>query len=155
MTVHKHHRGRGVSALVSFTTLGTALAYWFDFGLSFTTSSHLWIIPVATPAIFPILSNIIMYSLPNSPRFHYLRREFDRGDAVLFILADTENPREAVFADSKNEILASLELQRLEGGGELTLWQLFACLVWDTSDNQFGRRVRLAVVVFVLTQLQG
>lgn len=47
MAIDKNQRGRGVNAMIATASLGTALAYWVDFGMVFSTGQAVWRFPIA------------------------------------------------------------------------------------------------------------
>lgn len=45
--IDKNQRGRGVNAMIAGGCIGTALAYWVDFGMVFASGQVVWRFPVA------------------------------------------------------------------------------------------------------------
>ncbi|KAM6528979.1 hypothetical protein FALCPG4_009931 [Fusarium falciforme] len=62
-------RGRLVSAEVPFIDVGIVSAYWFNFGMSFVGGPIAWRLPIALQALFAILVIILVFALPESPRW--------------------------------------------------------------------------------------
>jgi hypothetical protein len=149
MAVKKTHRGRGVNSMIAFATVGTMLAYWVDFGMVFTTGQVVWRFPVAFQVMFSFLSIGFIYALPDTPRWYYAKGRIEQGDAVLARLHCKDITDPTVDA-TKNEILASLELERAETEG-LRIKDFF----WDTSHTQAARRIRTGMILFTLAYLQG
>ena len=149
MAVDKNKRGRGVNAMIASATVGTALAYWVDFGMVFATGQAVWRFPVAFQIVFSLLCSSFIWGLPDTPRWYYAKGMIEEGNAVLARLHDLPITDPVVGA-TRSEILASLELERMDTEG-LRLKDLF----WDTSDSQAGRRIRTGMCLFALAYLQG
>ena len=49
-------RGRLVSSEPLFVGVGIVIAYWFDYGMSFTSGSIAWRLPIACQILFAIVS---------------------------------------------------------------------------------------------------
>ena len=49
-------RGRLVASEPLFVGLGIEIAYWFDYGMSFTSGSIAWRLPIACQMIFAFVS---------------------------------------------------------------------------------------------------
>lgn len=47
MAIDKTQRGRAVHAMIAAGCVGTALAYWIDFGMVFASGQVVWRFPVA------------------------------------------------------------------------------------------------------------
>lgn len=149
MAVDKNLRGRGVNSMIAFATVGTALAYWVDFGMVFTTGPVVWRFPVAFQIIFSILCVGLIWDLPDTPRWYYAKGMTHEGDAVLARLHGKDITDPAVEL-TKSEILASIELEMTETE-KLRIKDFF----WDTSDTQAARRIRTGMILFALAYLQG
>ncbi|AET38906.1 glucose-inactivated glycerol proton symporter STL1 Ecym_3420 [Eremothecium cymbalariae DBVPG len=63
------NRGLLVNFEGSVIALGTMIAYWIDFGLSYVDSSFQWRFPVGMQIAFAILLFICIIQLPESPRW--------------------------------------------------------------------------------------
>jgi hypothetical protein len=145
-----------------------------DFGMVFAKGQVLWRFPVAFQIMWYVYPEIIfqaglvfrqtlltlrfcrsllstgfIWALADTPRWYYAKGKIEEGDAVLARLHDLPITHLAVDA-TKSEILASLELERLDTQ-VLRLKDFF----WDTSDNQAARRIRTGMCLFTLAYLQG
>lgn len=65
----KNSRGRLVSAEVLFVGVGIVAAYWFDFGMSFVGGSIAWRLPLAFQIVFSLGVIVLVFGLPESPRW--------------------------------------------------------------------------------------
>lgn len=64
-----HNRGFLVCIEASTVAVGTAIAYWLDFGLSFVDSSVSWRFPTAFQIMFAIILIVGVIYLPESPHW--------------------------------------------------------------------------------------
>ncbi|GAA6017780.1 hypothetical protein JCM11491_004616 [Sporobolomyces phaffii] len=64
-----HNRGLLICIEASMVAIGTALAYWIDFGLSYVHTSFNWRFPIAFQIIFAIGLVVGVQLLPESPRW--------------------------------------------------------------------------------------
>lgn len=149
MAVDKRMRGRGVNAMIASASLGTALAYWVDFGMVFASGQAVWRFPVAFQIVWSILSASFIWGLPDTPRWYYAKGMIEQGDAVLGRLHGLPID-DLVVEQTKSQILASLELERSDTEG-LRVKDFF----WDTSNTRSARRIRTGMCLFALAYLQG
>ncbi|KAL1848841.1 sugar transporter-like protein [Paecilomyces lecythidis] len=68
-----HNRGFLVCFEGAIIAVGTFVAYWVDFGLSYVNSSVQWRFPVALQILFAMLVSIGALMLPESPRWFVMR----------------------------------------------------------------------------------
>jgi MFS family permease len=66
-------RGRLVSSEPLFVGVGIVIAYFFDYGMSFVGGQAAWRVPIACQIIFAIVVIILVFGLPESPRWLYAR----------------------------------------------------------------------------------
>lgn len=149
MAIDKTQRGRGVNAMIAFASLGTALAYWMDFGTIFGSGQWIWRFPVSFQVVWSITSSAFIWKLPDTPRWYYAKGKEEMGDAVLASLYDRDI-QDADVQVTKQDILASLEIERAEVEG-----LKFKDFIWDTSDTQAARRIRTGMILFAFAYLQG
>lgn len=77
-------RGMLLSAQGTVTIIGLCIAYWLDYGLSFSDSPAQWRFPISFQAFFAVCLVLQMLSLPETPRWLC---EQDRGDEAAKVLA--------------------------------------------------------------------
>lgn len=82
------HRGRLVNLEGSIVAVGTLIAYWVDFGLSYTSTSIQWRLPVALQIVFAVALFAGMIGLPDSPRWFISK---GRKEEALYIAAALNN----------------------------------------------------------------
>ncbi|KAM9896314.1 hypothetical protein OXX79_007543, partial [Metschnikowia pulcherrima] len=77
------NRGRLVNLEGSVVAVGTFVAYWLDFGLSYVNSSVQWRFPVAFQIFFAAILFFGIMNLPESPRWLVSK---DRKEEAMYIL---------------------------------------------------------------------
>lgn len=80
-------RGRLVSSEPLFVGVGIVIAYFFDYGMSFVGGQAAWRVPIACQIIFAIVVIILVFGLPESPRWLYARNRNVRYRGRLFDLS--------------------------------------------------------------------
>lgn len=162
-----HKRGRLVSSEPLFVGVGIVIAYFFDYGMSFTDGGPIaWRLPIACQILFAIVSIvtpaipnsqvltdesqlviIIVFGVPESPR--YLYKE-GRDEEALQILCDVydRTPDDPKIAKEQKDVLDALALERIHG--EYKWSQLF-----KRDEVQTGRRVLLAYGMQFMNQIGG
>lgn len=76
-------RGRLVASEPLFVGVGIEIAYWFDYGMSFTSGSIAWRLPIACQIVFAV----VCLSTPMIPSHHILFLSF----FFIFILTSVSN----------------------------------------------------------------
>lgn len=94
-----HNRGFLVCFEGAIIAVGTFVAYWVDFGLSYVDTSVQWRFPVAFQIIFAVLVTIGALMLPESPRWFVMRGRDEEARHVLAQLNDAEPDSESVLND--------------------------------------------------------
>ena len=94
-----HNRGFLVCFEGAIIAVGTFVAYWVDFGLSYVNTSVQWRFPVAFQIIFAILVTVGALMLPESPRWFVMRGRDEEARQVLAQLNDAEPDSESVLTD--------------------------------------------------------
>lgn len=95
-----YNRGLLVCFEGAIIAVGTLIAYWLDFGISYVDSSVQWRLPVAFQIVFAVIMSTGVLMLPESPRW-LLMKGYDREAAyVLSRLNGGCDPEdESVLAD--------------------------------------------------------
>ncbi|KAJ4349572.1 uncharacterized protein N0V89_008188 [Didymosphaeria variabile] len=140
-------RGRLVSSEPLFVGVGIEIAYWFDYGMSYTSGSIAWRLPIACQMIFAIFVIILVFGLPESPRYLY---KHGRSEEALAILCDVydSTPDDPKIAKENAEILEALKVEQEHG--EYKWSQLL-----KKDKVQTGRRVLLAYGMQFMNQMGG
>lgn len=140
-------RGRLVSSEPLFVGVGIVIAYFFDYGMSFVGGQAAWRVPIACQIIFAIVVIILVFGLPESPRWLYAR---NRNEEALQVMCDVwdSGPDGEKVQKMQSDILGALELERKHG--EYKWRQIF-----KRDEVQTGRRVLLAYGMQFMNQMGG
>ncbi|KAL7904433.1 putative sugar transporter STL1 [Trichoderma velutinum] len=150
MGIESSQRGPEVAKQCAWLITGIAIAYWIDFGFTRMDNQLSWRFPIAFQAIFAAASGLLLWLLPDTPRWYYARGRIDEGDAVLALLHDLPTDSEKV-QQQKKEILASLALEA-EDENKLD-WK--SLLFWDNTELRAGRRIRISFLILSIQQMMG
>ncbi|CAG8283345.1 unnamed protein product [Penicillium salamii] len=107
-----HNRGFLVCFEGAIIAVGTFIAYWIDFGLSYVDSSVQWRFPVAFQILFAILVTVGGLMLPESPRWFVMQGHDEQALEVLAALNDSTVDSEDVLTDFN---LMKADLKSMEG----------------------------------------
>lgn len=138
-------RGRLVASEPLFVGVGIEIAYWFDYGMSFTSGSIAWRLPIACQMIFAVIVIILVFGLPESPRYLYAHGRNEEALQVLCDVYDTQ-PDDPKIQKEQNDVLEALALEREHG--EYKWSELF-----KRDEVQTGRRVLLAYGMQFMNQV--
>jgi sugar porter (SP) family MFS transporter len=94
-----HNRGFLVCFEGAIIAVGTFVAYWIDFGLSYVDSSVQWRFPVAFQIVFAVCVTGGALMLPESPRWFVMRGHDQEALEVLAALNDSTVDAEDVLTD--------------------------------------------------------
>ncbi|KAL7420894.1 sugar transporter-like protein [Cryptotrichosporon argae] len=172
-TSKAHNRGFLICLEASTVAVGTFVAYWIDFGLSFVDSSVAWRFPIAFQIVFALILIGGVLVLPESPRWllaHGYAPEATRVIAALNAtpiddpatvvernkLADALEAQAHLQAGSKKEILKggkNQHLRRALVGASTQLFQQIggcnAVIYYSTIlfENQIGLDTQLSLIL--------
>lgn len=93
------NRGRLVTFEGSVVAVGTLIAYWLDFGLSYVNSSIQWRFPVAFQIFFALILLTGITNLPESPRWLVSKNRKEEAMQVLSKLNDVAIDSDEVYAE--------------------------------------------------------
>ncbi|KAJ5105884.1 hypothetical protein NUU61_003231 [Penicillium alfredii] len=107
-------RGKYVCSEPLFVGVGIVIAYWFDYGMSYVDGAISWRLPVACQMIFAIMVILLVFGLPESPRWLY---RHNRPDEALQVLCDVYGmgPDDHKVVIESEGILEAIELETLHG----------------------------------------
>lgn len=138
-------RGRLVSSEPLFVGVGIEIAYWFDYGMSFSSGSIAWRLPIACQMIFAFFVIFIVFGLPESPRWLY---KAGRNEEALQALCDMydQPASDKGIQQEQASILQALDIEKETG--EYRWSQLL-----KRDEVQTGTRVLLAYGMQFMNQM--
>ncbi|KAJ5604903.1 hypothetical protein N7510_010057 [Penicillium lagena] len=140
-------RGRLISSEVLFTAVGIVVAYWFDFGMSFVGGPISWRLPIAMQIVFAIFVIVLVFGLPESPRWLMNHGYEKEAMDVLCAVYDREEDDEYIV-NERRAITAAIELEN--GAMEKSIWTIFR-----NDEVKTGQRVLLAWGIQLMNQVGG
>ena len=143
----KEHRGRIVSLEVLFIGIGITGAYWIDFGMSYTSGSIAWRLPISLQLVLSITVIILLFGLPESPRWLCKRGRDQEAIEVLCAVYDLA-PDDPYVRSEMAAIRKAIDLERAEGASKI-----FGLFKSDRLKTR--RRVGLAWFGLFMNQLSG
>ncbi|KAL4811991.1 general substrate transporter [Aspergillus spinulosporus] len=111
-----HNRGLLVCFEGAMIAVGTLIAYWVVFGLSYVDQSVQWRFPVALQVLFALIVVTGAILLPDSPRWFIMRGYDSEAIEVLAKLKNDSPDSEAVLADY-NFMKADVEMTKTSQAG--------------------------------------
>ncbi|CAK4030376.1 Myo-inositol transporter 1 [Lecanosticta acicola] len=138
-------RGRLVSSEPLFVGVGIVIAYFFDYGMSFVGGPVAWRVPIACQTFFAFVVIILVFGLPESPRWLYTR---GRNEEALQVMHDVWDGQEEKVTKMQDDILTALAMERKHGEYK---WRE----IFKRDEVQTGRRVLLAYGMQFMNQMGG
>ena len=144
-----HSRGRLVCSEPLFVGVGIVIAYFFDYGMSFVSypPGIAWRLPISCQMIFAFIVVVLVFGLPESPRYCYQKGRNEEALQILCEVYDRE-PDDVKIQSEQADVLAALELERLHGEYR---WRN----ILKRDKVQTGRRVLLAYGMQFMNQMGG
>ncbi|KAF2876441.1 sugar transporter-like protein [Massariosphaeria phaeospora] len=137
-------RGPLVGILMGFACVGTACAYWIDFGFTYATGQVVWRLPVAIQIVWSMLTIALCYPNADSPRWYFLQGRPDEGRLVLQQIYADPTLAEKVASEIETEL-------RQEVGETLRFSDFFI----DRSETKAASRIRDGVILVGIAYLMG
>lgn len=149
------HRGAAVVLESFFISAGLALSAWFNLGMSFTTGSVSWRLPLAMSALWALVVLLVVPMLPESPRWLLLKGRTAEAREVLAALEGTD-PDSLLVQASMTQISESIEavgqgrFADVFKNGELRLFNR-ACLA--CAGQMFQQLTGINAIAFYQTTI--
>ncbi|PYH95705.1 general substrate transporter [Aspergillus ellipticus CBS 707.79] len=141
------YRGALLTLQGTVTILGVVIAYWMDYGTSFTSSSLEWRFPLAFQSLFAICLILQVIGLPETPRWLVQHDRHEEARAVLAAIQDT-SPSDPRITKSMLDIQFVLDEEHKDGPFRFT--ELFS---WGETQNL--RRLLITITIELGQQFTG
>ncbi|OQO04945.1 hypothetical protein B0A48_07963 [Cryoendolithus antarcticus] len=115
----KENRGQVVSWEIWFIGIGIVLAYWIDYGFSYVDSDVAFRAPIGIQLIFAVVVTVIVWGLPESPRWLAKRGRIDEAREVLCAVFDVPDDDPWVLSEIR-AIEAAIAIERGSGAGTVS-----------------------------------
>lgn len=140
-------RGRLISSEVLFTAVGIVVAYWFDFGMSFVGGPIAWRLPIAMQIVFALFVIVLVFGLPESPRWLMNHGQEQEAMDVLCAVYDRQ-PEDEYIVTERRAILSAIEVET--SVNKQSFWKIFR-----NDELKTGQRVLLAWGMQLMNQVGG
>lgn len=107
-----HNRGFLICMEASTVAVGTVIAYWIDFGLSYVDSSVSWRFPIAFQIIFALIIIGGVSFLPESPRWLIAHGRREEGQRVVAALEGVSYSSPQAVGETQKMVDALVAQQR-------------------------------------------
>lgn len=140
-------RGRLVSSEPLFVGVGIVIAYFFDFGMRYVGGEVAWRVPIACQIFFAVLTIVLVFGIPESPRWLYYH---GRSEEALQVLCDVwgETAEGPKVKKMNAEIRDTIALEEKSGKFR---WRD----ILKRDRVQTGRRIALAYGMQFMNQMGG
>lgn len=141
------HRSQASSMYVSLWFLGSIVAAWSTYGTFTIQNSWAWRIPSALQGVSSLIQVLLIWFVPESPRWLVSKGKEDRALQVLAYYHTNGNTQDPLVQYELEEIKAAIAFDREVAGnvGWLSLIR--------TPGNR--KRLRLAIAIVVFSQWSG
>jgi MFS family permease len=131
-----------------FVGIGISFAYWFDFGMSYVGGSIAWRLPIAFQMLFAVVVIVLVFALPESPRWLFRHGREQEAIDILCALYDKDESDDYIVQE-RNAIVKAIEFEQ-ESESSSSFLQLF-----KKDRIRTGYRVFLAWAVQFMNQAGG
>ncbi|KAF8250488.1 putative sugar transporter [Wilcoxina mikolae CBS 423.85] len=149
-TTKARSRGRMISIEGWFITIGITISYWITYGTSFSNDPTVqWRTPIILQCAFGAVTAMMLFGLPESPRFLMAKGRKEEALEALALLEGEDQNSAAVQAQFKS-IQAALDFSAGSNNGEVTFKDYF-----KGGKQQTFRRLALGYGIQMMQQLTG
>ncbi|KAF6819423.1 hexose carrier protein [Colletotrichum musicola] len=144
----RKYRGRLVSAEALFIGIGIVFAYWFDFGMTYVGGPVSWRLPLAFQIVFALIVVVLVFALPESPRW---LAGHGREQEAVRVLCDVfdKDPNDEYIVAEMSAIHHAIEIERSEQNSSSFL------SVFRNDRVKTGHRTLLAFGAQFMCQASG
>lgn len=141
------YRGALLTLQGTVTILGVVIAYWLDYGTSFSITTLQWRLPFAFQAVFAIFLVLQIIGLPETPRWLVQHDRYEEAHEVVANIEGVTSDDEKVVQTIQDIKTAIDEEQR---GGPFRFKELFSF-----GETQTFRRLLITISVQLFQQFSG
>ncbi|KAL4765583.1 putative MFS sugar transporter [Aspergillus foveolatus] len=140
-------RGKLVCSEPLLVGVGIVISYFFDYGMSFVGGQIAWRLPIACQMVFALVVIILIFGVPESPRYCYQK---GRNEQALQILSDVygKPKNDPTIQAEQTEILEALAVETKNGEYK---WRN----ILKPDSVSTGRRVLLGYGMQFMNQVGG
>lgn len=142
-------RGALIATQLTIVILGLTIAYWFDYGMinNHPSTSAVWRLPIAFQVVFIALTWMLIFFLPESPRYLYAQNQNGDADDIMARIYSVplDDP---LVASHRQDVLVALEAEK-----EMKF--KFTDIFFDKSPVNTSWRLWLGVLVQFFQQMDG
>jgi hypothetical protein len=133
-----------------FITIGITISYWITYGTSFSTDPSIqWRTPIVLQIAFGAVTAVMLFGLPESPRFLMAKGRKEEALEALALLEGEDQNSEIVQSQYKS-IQAALDFSAGSNNGDVTFKDYF-----KGGKQQTFRRLALGYGIQMMQQLTG
>jgi sugar porter (SP) family MFS transporter len=134
-----------------FITIGITISYWITYGTSFSNEAAIqWRTPIVLQVVFGAVTAIMLFGLPESPRYLMAKDRKEEALEILAILEGEDQNSASVQGQFKN-IQAALDFSRSSANGGAVTWRDY----FRGGRQQTFRRLALGYGIQMMQQLTG
>lgn len=142
-----HIRGALLTLQGTVTILGVVIAYWMDYGTSFTESSLQWRFPLAFQAVFAVFLILQLIGLPETPRWLVQHDRHEEAQQVIAAITGNHLEHPDVERTVRDIQMVLVEESK---DGPFRIKELFT---WGEQQN--FRRLLLTISIQLCQQFTG
>ncbi|KAL5364669.1 hypothetical protein BJX96DRAFT_188018 [Aspergillus floccosus] len=140
-------RGKLVCSEPLLVSIGIVVSYFFDYGMSFVGGQIAWRLPIACQMIFAFVVILLVFGLPESPRYCYQEGREEEGLQILSDVYGRPKDDPGILAEQA-DILDAIAIESRNGEYK---WRN----IFKQDEVCTGQRVLLAYGMQFMNQLGG
>ncbi|KAI8138061.1 general substrate transporter [Fennellomyces sp. T-0311] len=146
-----HHSSRGMFIAMEFTLniFGVVVAYWLDYGMSYTEGGLRWRFPIAFQLVPLVVLAVGINFFPESPRWLAKVGRHEEAIDILSSLRGDGDPDNPEVQKEYNQVMEAIQLESAEG--EPTYYSM----LFHNDKLNIPRRVHLSIWLQILQELTG